>query len=146
MLAKLLLILFAFTYTISLFVVSAELVKRPSWSIGRSIDESEEEAALMDKPSYGTDRDNWVLLSHHLDKKPSWAVGRDLSNEELLLNGEKEIKKRIIEFKRGIVDHGEFARKSKYDTHANNDFSSVLPLLQRLKEKQILGRSRYYKK
>ena len=85
-------------------VCQAQLVeKRPSWNVGRSVEEADEE--LIDN---NLEKKIDLIKLHGLDKKPSWMVGRDLGEE-----GEKDLRKRIIEFKKDIEDDLELLNKYK---------------------------------
>lgn len=96
------LIYFGLFLVINIYFCSAEISKRPSWAVGRSVDGSEE---YNDANENNSENDEW--LSSYVEKKPSWVVGRDL------ISNQKNYMKRIIEFKRNLNDH--FGIIEKYE-------------------------------
>ena len=102
-----------------ILVCGASVNKRPSWAIGRSVEnraESDEHLELV--------------------KKPSWAIGRDLSGQ-MESDETKDWNKRIIEFKRFI----EFKKDLDTELYQNKE-ASVKKLLQKEKRPSIGARTR----
>jgi len=69
-----------------------EIEKRPSWSVGRSTENSDEVYDSNFLPQ--------------LNKRPSWSPGRSIENDDL--------QKRLIEFKRNSLNN-DYPAFDKYD-------------------------------